>query len=70
MEGGVHNARCGGDAFSVKWRGKSRRVDWHLKSGGSTHDPGPCRRIYYFRDSARNQAVVASMPAHIRTAMT
>ena len=70
VEDGVHNARCGGDAFSVKWRGKSRRVDWHLKSGGSTHDPRRCLRIYYFWDSARNQAVVASMPAHIRTAMT
>ena len=70
VEGGVHNARCGGDAFSVEWRGKSRRVDRHLKSGGSTHDPRRCRRIYYFRDSAWNQAVVASMPARLRTAMT
>ena len=70
VENGVHNARCGGDAFSVKWRGKNRRVDWHLKSGGSTHDPKRCLRIYYFWDSARNQAIVASMPAHIRTAAT
>ncbi len=70
VEDGVHNARCGGDAFAVKWRGKSRRVDWHIKSGGSTHDPRRCLRIYYFWDSARNQAVVASMPAHIRTGMT
>ena len=70
VEDGVHSARCGGDAFSVEWRGKSRRVDRHLKSGGSTHDPRRCLRIYYFRDSARNQAVVASMPAHLRTAMT
>lgn len=70
VEDGVHNARCGGDAFAVKWRGKSRRVDWHIKSGGSTHDPRRCLRIYYFWDSARNQAVVASMPAHIRTAAT
>ena len=70
MKDGVHNARCGGEAFSVEWRGKSGRVDRHLKSGGSTHDPRHCRRIYHFRDSARNQAVVASMPAHLRTAMT
>ena len=70
VENGVHNARCGGDAFSVKWRGKNRRVDWHLKSGGSTHDPKRCLRIYYFWDSARNQAIVASMPAHIRTNAT
>lgn len=70
MENGVHNARCGGDAFSVKWRGKNRRVDWHLKSGGSTHDPKRCLRVYYFWDSARNQAIVASMPAHIRTNAT
>ena len=70
MEGGVHDARCGGDAVSVEWRGKSRRMDRHLRSGGSTHDPRRCLRICYFRDSARNQAVVASMPAHLRTAMT
>lgn len=70
VEDGVHNARCGGDAFAVKWRGKSRRVDWHIKSGGSTHDPRRCLRIYYFWDSTGNQAVVASMPAHIRTAAT
>lgn len=70
LENGVHNQPCGGDAFTVKWRGRSWRVDWHIKSGGSTHDPTRCLRIYYFWDSSSSEVVVASMPAHIRTDAT
>ena len=70
VENGVHNQPCGGDAFTIKWRGRGRRVDWHIKSGGSTHDPTRCLRIYYFWDSSSSEVVVASMPAHIRNDST
>ena len=70
VENGVHNQQCGGDAFPVKWRGRQQRVDWHIKSGGSTHDPTRCLRIYYFWDAASDEVVVASMPAHLRTDAT
>ncbi len=70
VENGVHNQQCGGDAFPVKWRGKHQKVDWHIKSGGSTHDPTRCLRIYYFWDPASDEVVIASMPAHIRTDAT
>lgn len=70
VENGVHNQPCGGDAYTIKWRGRSRRVDWHIKSGGSTHDPRRCLRIYYFWDSSSSEVVVASMPGHLRTDAT
>ena len=70
VENGVHNQPCGGDAFTIKWRGRGRRVDWHIKSGGSPPEPTPCPRIYYFWDSSSSEVVVASMPAHIRNDST
>ena len=70
LANGIRNERCGGDSFEVEWRGKRHRVDWHLKNGGNTRDPRRCLRIYYFWDSGRREVVIASMPAHRRTAMT
>ena len=67
VERGVHNIPAGGDAFSVKRRGRHHRVDWHIKNGGTTRDPARCLRIYYFWDPATNEVVVAAMPAHIRS---
>ena len=70
LANGIRNERCGGDSFQVEWRGKRHSVDWHLKNGGNTRDPRRCLRIYYFWDSGRREVVIASMPAHRRTAMT
>lgn len=67
---GIRNQRCGGDSYDFDWRGERRRVDWHLKNGGNTRDPRRCLRIYYFWDATRREVIVASMPAHRRTAMT
>lgn len=70
LEGGLKNDRCGADAFKLDWQGKRFDVEWHIKSGGNTHDPTRCLRIYYFWDHESGQVVIASMPAHIRTGAT
>lgn len=70
LAAGIRNQRCGGDSYDFDWRGERRRVDWHLKNGGNTRDPRRCLRIYYFWDATRREVVIASMPAHRRTAMT
>lgn len=70
IEDGVVNERCGADSFSFKWRDRNREVEWHVKNGGNTRDPGRCLRIYYFWDDMMKQVIVASMPAHIRTGAT
>lgn len=67
---GVFNLPCGGDAFECSWRGRRRRVDWHIKRGANTRDPRRCLRIYYFWDEETRRVVVASMPAHRRSAAT
>ena len=70
LAAGIRNQRCGGDSFDFDWRGERHRVDWHLKNGGNTRDPRRCLRIYYFWDAPRREVVVASMPAHRRSAIT
>ena len=69
-ESGIRNEPCGGDKVPLKWRGENRHADWHLKNGGNTRDPARCLRIYYFWDQETRQVVVASMPAHVRSAIT
>ncbi len=67
---GVFNRPCGGDSFDCVWNGRSWRADWHIKSGANTRDPRRCLRIYYFWDPESQRVVIASMPAHRRTAFT
>ncbi len=64
----VFNVPCGGDSFECSWDGRTHTVDWHIKGGANTRDPRRCMRIYYFWDERTRQVVVASMPAHRRTA--
>jgi len=59
---------CGGDSFECVWNGSRHTVDWHIKNGTGTRDPRRCLRIYYFWDDDARSVVVASMPAHRRTA--
>ncbi len=66
---GVSNERCGGDSFECQWHGRRHPVEWHIK-GGNSRDPRHCLRIYYFWDERTRSVVVASMPAHRRTAMS
>ncbi len=67
---GVFNRPCGGDSFDCVWDGRSWRADWHIKSGANTRDPRRCLRIYYFWDDDSHKVVIASMPAHRRTAFS
>jgi hypothetical protein len=68
IENGVINAHCGSDEFTFEWQSKWHQVGWHVKNGGNTRDPKRCLRIYYFWDDNSQQAVIASMPEHRRTA--
>lgn len=68
LEAGVMNAHCGSDDYEIEWQGRKHTVEWHIKNGGNTRDPTRCLRIYYFWDEVALQAVVATMPAHRRTA--
>ena len=69
-ESGIRNEPCGGDKVPLKWGGANRFADWHLKNGGNTRDPTRCLRIYYLWDEETRQVVIASMPAHVRSALT
>lgn len=67
---GVKNDRCGADSFDFDWGGRKRLVEWHVKNGGNTRDPGRCLRIYYLWDDDQKSVVIVSMPAHIRSGAT
>jgi hypothetical protein len=67
IEAGIKNAHSGSDEFDFQWQGKTWRVEWHIKNGGNTREPRRCLRIYYFWDDGSQQAVIASMPAHLRS---
>ena len=69
-ESGIRNEPCGGDKVPLKWGGANRFAGWHLKNGGNTRDPARCLRIYYLWDEETRQVVIASMPAHVRSALT
>lgn len=70
VENGVLNSPCGGDTYAANWKGRSYDVDWHIKSGGNTHDPKRCLRIYYFWEPDTLQTVIDHLPSHRRTSAT
>ena len=70
VESGIINAPCGGDTYSADWKGRRYEVDWHIKTGGNTHDPKRCLRIYYFWESEMQQTVIDHLPSHRRTGMS
>lgn len=64
---GVLHAHCGGDTYDFDWQNNRFQADWHIKSGGNTHDPKRCLRIYYSWDPQSSQIVVSDMPSHVKT---
>jgi hypothetical protein len=64
VEAGVINSLCGGDTYETFWQGRRYEVDQHIKSGGNTHDPKRCLRIYYFWEPDQQQTVVDHLPSH------
>ena len=77
---GIKNERTGkehilreqDETFFVPWGTGNRKhlLEWHLKNGGNTRDPGRCLRIYYFWDDDTQQVVVGSLPGHLHTRAT
>ncbi|AMM84853.1 hypothetical protein AZF01_11170 [Martelella sp. AD-3] len=55
IENGILNSPCGGDTYSVDWKGRRYDVDWHVKTGGNVRDPKRCLRIYYFWEPETQQ---------------
>lgn len=70
IENGILNSPCGGDTYPADWKGRRYDVDWHVKSGGNTHDPKRCLRIYYFWEAETQQTVIDHLPSHRRTSAT
>ena len=70
VEAGILNSPCGGDTYSADWRGRPYDVDWHIKTGGNTHNPKKCLRVYYFWEQETQQTVIDHLPSHRRTGLT
>jgi hypothetical protein len=57
------------DDYFVKYGGRRREIDMHLK-GGNSRDPRYCFRLYFFWDDESKRAVVASLPSHLDNRLT
>ena len=69
--GTISKERLGeqGDTYVVKYAGKRRILDRHLKKG-SSKDQRNCFRLYFFWDEDSEQAVVGWLPSHLDTRQT
>lgn len=55
-----------GDTYVLRYAGKRRLLDRHLKNGNS-RDPRYCFRLYFFWDEQGEQVVVGWMPSHLES---
>ena len=53
-----------GDTYFVKYNGRRRLLERHLKNG-NTRDPRRSFRLYFFWDNESQQIVVGSLPSHL-----
>jgi hypothetical protein len=69
--GTISKERVGeqGETYLVKYAGKKRLLDRHLKKGASK-DQRNCFRLYFFWDDDSEQAVVGWLPSHLDTRET
>lgn len=58
-----------GDEYKVRYGGRGRLLDRHLKKGNSK-DQRHCFRLYYFWDDETEQVVVGWLPSHLDTRKT
>ena len=58
-----------GDSYKIRYAGRSRLLDRHLKRGNS-RDERYCFRLYFFWDDENEQAVVGWLPSHLDTRLT
>ena len=67
----ITSTRAGeeGDEYYVDYQGISVLLDRHLKKGND-REPRYCFRLYFFWDEEQQQAVVGSLPSHLRTRLS
>lgn len=58
-----------GDEYKVRYAGRPRLLDRHLKKG-TGRDERYCFRLYFFWDEDGEQAVVGWLPSHLDTRIT
>jgi hypothetical protein len=58
-----------GDTYVVRYAGRRRHLDRHLKKGVS-RDPRYCFRLYFFWADEEQQVVVGWLPSHLDTTQT
>lgn len=61
--------RTHADRYTVRYGGRPRVLDWHLKRGTS-REPVRCFRLYYFWDDESQCAVVGWLPSHLDNSLT
>lgn len=61
--------RTHADHYTIRFGGRPRVLDWHLKRGAS-REPVRCFRLYYFWDDESQCAVVGWLPSHLDNALT
>ena len=57
------------DEYAVRFGGRPRTLDWHLKHGDQ-RERAKCFRLYYFWDDETECVVVGDMPAHLKSDLT
>lgn len=67
--GGSVDPAYAGDEYYVRWSGRRRFLDQHLKKGTS-RDPRFSLRIYYTWDDELGKCVVGWLPTHLTNSLT
>jgi hypothetical protein len=67
--GGSVDPAYAGDEYFVRWSGRRRFLDQHLKKGTS-RDPRFALRIYYTWDDELSVCVVGSLPFHLSNSLS
>jgi hypothetical protein len=62
-------AKFEGDEYAVKYQGRRRILDRHLKSGNS-REPRFCMRVYFFWDDESQVVVVGWLPSHLENRLS
>ena len=59
-----------GDTYIVKYNGRRRLLERHIKSGSNTRDRRRSFRLYFFWDNDEQQVVIGSLPSHLDSRIT
>jgi hypothetical protein len=61
--------RTHADHYTIRYGGRPRVLDWHMKRGDS-RERTRCLRLYYFWDDESQCAVVGWLPSHLDNALS